>query len=128
MSGQLARFEDWRGSALLDQMDEWMQLEDGIGILRSGSSESSHQDEARKEGRMKMDFIAIALIQSDPESILQERVELRVELEENSAAEAVPLMEIRFGARHTKDPRHERTEKERTRISLLKITLRIKRI
>jgi len=70
---------------------------------------------------MKMDFIAIALIQSDPESILQERVELRVELEENSAAEAVPLVEIRFRARNTKDPRHERAEKERARIPLLKI-------
>jgi len=48
LSGQLARFEDWRRSALLDQVDEWMQLEDGIGILRGGSSESSHQDKARK--------------------------------------------------------------------------------
>ena len=107
MSSQLARFEDWRGSALLDQMDEWMQLEDGIGIPRGGSSESSHQDEAGKEGRMKMYFNFIAaFIQSDPESIQQERVELRIELEENSAAETIPLVEIRFGARHTKDPRH----------------------
>ena len=117
----MPRFENWGRSTLPDQRNERLQLEWRIDELASGRLQSSQQDQHGKERRMQVRMSSLADVgRNGIEPLQQERIDVRIQLEENPSGQTVRLfvvVDFRFG--DAEDTSYQRAEQQGRGVAFL---------